>query len=147
MIWPAASRARVASPSAAACCTAKYSVEASPACLFWYQFQPCQPTEPSAATTISVVTYLPYCSHQALIWEICSCSSRSYSAIVVLVFSELMFGHRVGECVDGDAFLGAGAAQRLECHLAGRVFVLADVYRQRGAAGIGLLHLRIETDA
>ena len=62
---------------AAAFCTAAYSTDASPLCLPWYQFQPCQPTAATAAASAMPVTRLPYVSHQALIWEICSCSSRS----------------------------------------------------------------------
>ena len=54
---------------------------------------------------------------------------------------------RGGEFGDRYRDLIAAAAQRLHAHGSGRHFVVADDERERCAAGIGLLHLRLEAAA
>src|SRR5690554_3960340 len=115
--------------------------EASAICLLLYQPQTCQPATPTATAIITVVTRVPYCSHQALIWEICSCSSRLYAAIFVLVFSEQVVGYRICERSQRNTLLYARPAQRLDIDFVSRRFVVSDNDCNRRTRSIGPFHL------
>src|SRR5262249_37521392 len=136
----------------------------------WYQPQPFHAAIPTAATMAAAAIRPPLSFHQAFSAASCSCSSRSYalmnflrrrrkadpqprrgrapeargSAGVPPAVAEERTNTRVGHAPGGPADLPACLPRGLPRGLARLGLVVADDDRHRRAAGVGLLHLRLE---
>src|SRR6476660_8532520 len=100
------------------------------------------PVSVSNAATTSKVTRLRYWFHHALNSSICSCSSRSYTAM-----SPPPFSYHVCRRLDRAANLFRLFAQRLYSHAACRNLIIANNDSVMRAARIGFFHLRLEACA
>src|SRR5215470_3373955 len=103
----------------------------------------------TATVVMAALTYLPYCAHHALRSSICSCSSRSKTAILVLAEKKWL-ARRHKPCRDfvrRQRRLFARLAQRLHRDAIGRGFVVTDDERKSCTARIGSLHLCFERAA
>src|SRR5215472_17924480 len=100
----------------------------------------------TAAVVMAALTYLPYCDHHNLRSSICSCSSRSNTAISVPCKEKLpTCGHEpCRHFVCRQRHLLASFPQWLNCDSIGGRFVVADDERETCAARVRAFHLRLE---